>query len=530
VAGRPPLTTPILLTGATGYIGGRLLRRLEEERQPVRCLTRRPEALVRDTGSSTTVVAGDLLARETLDSALTGVRLAYYLVHSMAAGGRFEELDRRAAFNFAAAARAAGVDQIVYLGALGSGRDLSSHLASRQEVGRILRRSGVPTLELRSSIVIGSGSASFEALRAVVELLPVVIVPRSAETMVQPIAVEDVVEYLLASARLEDALNVVVEIGGRDRTTYVELLRAYADERGLRRAVVPATLATPRLSRWFLSLATPVYGQIAATMVDSMRNETTVLSSRARELFETRPRGVHEAIERALRNEDNEYAETRWSDALPTDVDGWGGAGIGHRHVFTRSVQVEGGAAEAFAPIQRIGGSTGWYSGNWFWLLRGLLDTLRGGVGLRRGRRDPVDLRVGDTVDFWRVERLEPGRLLRLRAEMKIPGRLWLQFEVVARRRGARVRQTTIFDARGVVGLAYWYALYPVHRRVFAGMLWGIERASDANDVAPRCSRGSSRGPATLTPRRSRRRRARPRLASSEFFDRKGERHGLESF
>src|SRR5581483_3376477 len=300
-------------------------------------------------------------------------------------------------------------------------------------------------------VVIGSGSASYEALRAVVELLPVVLVPRSAETRVQPIAVEDVVEYLLAAARLEDSMNIVVEIGGRDRTTYVELMRAYADKRGLRRTVVPTSFAKPRLSRWFLSVATPVYGQIAATMVDSMRNETTVLSSRAGEFFEIRPRGVHDAIERALRNEDHEFAETRWSDALPADVEDWGGAGVGHRRVFSRSVRVDQGAGEAFVPIQRIGGSTGWYSANWFWLLRGLLDTARGGVGLRRVRRDPIDLKVGDAVDFWRVERFEPARLLRLRAEMKIPGRLWLKFEVAPRHHGAHVRQTTIFDARGVV-------------------------------------------------------------------------------
>jgi hypothetical protein len=330
---------------------------------------------------------------------------------------------------------------------------------------------------LRSSVVIGSGSASYEAVRAVVELLPIVIAPRWVKTRTQPIAVEDVVDYLLAALRLGRSLNAVVEIGGRDRVTYAEIMREYARQRGLRRTVIPTSLATPRLTRWFLSIATPVYGQIATTMVDSMRNETTVRSNLATELFATRPRGLHEAIERALRNEDHEYAETRWSDAIPTEVDHWGGASFGHRRVVTRSLQGDWQAGEAFAPIQRIGGSTGWYYRNWFWWLRGLLDMARGGVGLRRGRRDPIDLRVGDTVDFWRVERFEPDRLLRLNAEMKIPGRLWLQFEVDSQQERRQVRQTTIFDAAGYLGLAYWYTLYPLHRRVFAGMLAGMERA-----------------------------------------------------
>jgi uncharacterized protein YbjT (DUF2867 family) len=469
--------SPILLTGATGYIGGRLLRRLQEEGRPVRCLTRRPEVLDPGLCSSTTVVEGDALASSSLRAGLLDVKLAYYLVHSLAAGGDFAGLDRRAAANFAAAAREAGVSQIVYLGGLGHDRDLSPHLASRQEVGRILRGSGVPTLELRSSVVIGSGSASYEAVRAVVELLPVVFAPRWVETRAQPIAVEDVLEYLLAASRLEGPVNAVIEIGGRDPVTYAEIMREYARQRRLRRTVIATPLATPFLSRWFLSIATPVYGQIAATMVDSMRNETTVHNNLAHKLFDTRPRGLDEAIERALRNEDHEYAETRWSDALPTEVEHWGGASVGHRRVFTRSVRVDWQPRQAFAPIQRIGGPTGWYYWNWFWWLRGLVDMARGGVGLRRGRRDPSDLRVGDTVDFWRVERFEPDRLLRLRAEMKIPGRLWLQFEVDPKHHRTQVRQTTIFDASGYVGLAYWYTLYPLHRRIFAGMLAGIERA-----------------------------------------------------
>jgi uncharacterized protein YbjT (DUF2867 family) len=490
----PPQRALVLLTGASGYIGGRLLRRLEAEGRPVRCMTRRPDVLSSTACASTTIVAGDALAPASLGSALAGVKVAYYLVHSMGGSGDFEDLDRRAATNFGAAARGAGVDQIIYLGGLGSGRDLSPHLASRQEVGHILRSSGVPTAELRASIVIGSGSASYEAVRAIVEHLPAVIAPHWAETLAQPIAVEDVVDYLLLASQLEQPLNSVVEIGGRDQVTYAEIMREYARQRGLRRKVICTPIATPRLSRWFLSLATPVYGQVAATMVDSLRNETTVQSATADKLFGTQPRGLREAIERALRNEDHEYAQTRWSDAMPADADRWGGASFGQRRVVTRRLEVAYDARQAFVPIQRIGGSTGWYYGDWFWRLRGLLDMARGGVGLRRGRRDPVDLRAGDTVDFWRVERFEADRLLRLRAEMKIPGRLWLQFELDRQQRRTHVRQTTIFHPAGWIGLVYWYALYPVHRRVFAGMLDGIRRAMRAIEPPPVSSLSPSVG------------------------------------
>ena len=355
----------------------------------MRCLTRRPDVLARNLRSSTTVIEGDALAPASLGVAVAGVRLAYYLVHSMAARGDFEELDRRAAANFAGAARAAGVSQIVLSRRRSaSDRDLlvSPPGKPAKRWGRILRSSGAPTLELRSSIVIGSGSASYEAVRAVVELLPVVIAPRSAETRAQPIAVEDVLDYLLAASRLERSLNAVVEIGGRDSVTYAEIMREYARQRGLRRTVIPTPLATPFLARWFLSLATPVYGQIASTMVDSMRNETTVHSNSAGELFRhpaARPTAA--AIERALRNEDLEYAETRWSDAMPTDVDRWGGAGVGHRRVFTRSlprrtlpVAARHSRLQSSASAARQAGTT---AGTWI-----LVGTRSARHGSRRGR------------------------------------------------------------------------------------------------------------------------------------------------
>jgi uncharacterized protein YbjT (DUF2867 family) len=468
----------ILLTGASGYVGGRLLRRLEASDRPLRCLTRRPEVLRDRVQPQTEVVEGDVLVRGSLDPALHGVHTACYLVHSMGGAGNFEELDRRAAINFAEAAAAAGVAQIVYLGGLGHDDELSTHLASRHEVGRLLRSRGVPTVELRASIVIGSGSASFETVRALVEDLPVIFAPPWVETLAQPIAIEDVVDCLLSVLEFERPVDATYEIGGADQVTYADVMREYARQRGLRRRVVRMPLITPRASRVLLGLLTPVYGRIAAAMVESLRNETIVTRPATHAALSAPRRGLGAAIERALVNEDQEFAETRWSDTMPQERPlGWGGLTFGRRLVASRVVRVGRTPDEAFAPIQRIGGTTGWYAANWFWRLRGLLDTLRGGVGLRRGRRDPDDLRAGDTVDFWRVERVESGRLLRLAAEMKIPGRLWLQFEVDSADHDSVVRQTTVFDPAGYVGLAYWYLLYPIHHRVFSRMLRGIQRA-----------------------------------------------------
>jgi uncharacterized protein YbjT (DUF2867 family) len=444
----------------------------------VRCLTRRPGALAGRVARETERVAGDALDAASLVQAMGGVDTAYYLIHSMDASGDFESLDRTAAKNFAEAARAAGVRRIVYLGGLGGGSGLSAHLASRHEVGQILRSSGVPTIEFRTSIVIGSGSASYEIVRALVESLPVMITPRWVGTAAQPIAIEDLIDYLVAA--LEHDAGAIFEIGGQDRVSYADIIREYARQRGLHRRLLRVPFLTPGISRFFLGLITPVYGRVAGAMVESLRNETVVQTSAARETFPLEPRGLKESIARALVNEDCAFAETRWSDALPAAQPlRWSGIAFGRRLVSSHVIQVRRPPASAFGPIQRIGGRTGWYAGDWFWRARGLLDTLRGGVGLRRGRRDPLDLRAGDTIDFWRVERVEASHLLRLTAQMKIPGRLWLQFEVDPDGHGgAQIRQTTVFDPAGYVGLAYWHLFSPVHHFVFSSMLHGIGGAA----------------------------------------------------
>lgn len=475
----------ILVTGASGYVGGRLLAALEGRGRRVRCLARRPEFLWPRVGPGTEVVAGDVLDGGSLGPGLRGVDTAYYLVHSLGADRGFAAEDRRGALNFAAAARAAGVRRIVYLGGLGHGADLSPHLASRQEVGALLASTGVPVIELRASIIIGSGSFSFEMIRALVDKLPAMVVPRWATLRAQPIAIEDVLAYLLAALDLPAGTSRVYEIGGPDQVSYLDIMRAYARQRGLRRLMVPVPLLTPRLSSWWLGLVTPVYARVGRKLIRSLCNETVVRDTAALRDFPVRPRGVAEAVARALAHEDREFAQTRWSDAVSSagSPRGWAGARFGSRIVDSRERWVPLPPDRAFGPIQRLGGGTGWYAANWLWRLRGAIDLLAGGVGLRRGRPHPVRLAPGDAVDFWRVERFEPGSLLQLAAEMRLPGRAWLQFEVVPGvdqegRPGSWIRQTAVFDPAGLGGLLYWYALYPIHQWVFRRMLRGIARTA----------------------------------------------------
>lgn len=467
-----------LLTGGTGYVGGRLLEELELRQVPLRCLARHPEHLEARARPGTEVVRGDLLDPNSLAPALRGVEVAYYLVHSMGDSGDFRDKERQAALHFGRAAREAGVRRIIYLGGLGAGRDLSTHLRSRHETGELLRESGVPTLELRASIIIGSGSLSFEMIRALVEKLPIMITPSWVHVPAQPIAVEDVIAYLVAARDIGVEGNRVFEIGGAERVTYGEIMLEYARQRGLRRLMIPVPVLSPWLSSLWLGLVTPLYARVGRKLIEGVRNPTVVTDPTALEVFSIRPRGVAEAIRRALANEDRQIASTRWSDAVSSKGDAPPRERrYGRRLVDSRTTLVSRPPREAFTPIRRIGGDAGWYYADWLWKLRGFLDLLAGGAGIRRGRRESEDLRIGETVDFWRVEAFEPERLLRLRAEMRLPGRAWLQFEVTPVDGGARITQTAVFDPVGVTGLLYWYALLPIHNLVFRGMLRGVARA-----------------------------------------------------
>jgi uncharacterized protein YbjT (DUF2867 family)/lipocalin len=463
----------ILLTGASGYIGSRLLQHLEQGGVPVRCVARDP-ARVAASRATTEVVAGDCLDEASLSAAMRGVDQAYYLVHSMASGPGFAARDRHAAANFGRAAARAGVRRIIYLGGLGEDREsLSTHLKSRLETGEALREAGVPVVEFRASIVVGAGSLSFEMIRALVERLPVMICPRWLDTHTQPIAIDDVLAYLKAALDLPDGCGGVFEIGGPEVVPYGDMMREYARVRGLRRLLIPVPVLTPRLSGLWLGLVTPVQAGVGRALVEGLRNPTVVRSPLARETFGIRPMPMRAAFTRAIEED----------------------APAGHR-IDTRVVVVDVPPAQAFEPIRRIGGATGWYFGGALgalWRLRGWLDRRVGGAGMPRDRRDPDACAVGDVIDGWRVEACEPDRLLRLAAGLKLPGRGWLEFRVAPLGDGARslVRQTAIFDPKGVAGRFYWYGVMPLHALVFRCLLRRIvgRAVQDAARAHPRVAR-----------------------------------------
>jgi uncharacterized protein YbjT (DUF2867 family) len=473
----------ILITGGTGYVGGRLIPLLRDRvgAERLRLMARKPDYLRARVGDDLEIVAGDVKKPDTLTEALVGVDTAYYLIHSMGSGGDFEDQDRIAARNFANAAKAEGVKRIVYLGGLGEeDESLSKHLRSRHEVGSVLQESGAQVIEYRASIIIGSGSLSFELIRALVQKLPVMICPKWVSTQAQPIAIEDVLAYLTCALDHEPGKSKVYEIGGPDQVSYGDLIREYARQRGLKRLMIPVPFLSARLSSLWLGLVTPVYATIGRKLVESLKNPTVVNDKSALEAFPLRPMSLSAAIERALSKEDSEFASTRWQDAVSSSqaLRRFGGEQFGNRLVDCRTLYVNMPPEQAFAPIQRIGGKTGWYYGNFLWRIRGFMDLLVGGPGLRRGRRHPVELNVGDTLDCWRVEKIDAPRVLRLYAEMRLPGRAWLEFSITPKNGGSEITQTAMFDPVGLFGLCYWYSIWPLHQFIFTGMLRRIGEAA----------------------------------------------------
>ena len=485
----------VLVTGATGYIGGRLVPRLREAGHEVICLVRDPSRTVGPTWEGVEIRTGDALDLLSLEPAFRGVDVAYHLIHSMAEGAHgFEDRDRVAAHNIAAAAKLAGVQRIIYLGGLGQGHLLSSHLASRQEVGEILRASGVAVTEFRAAIVVGSGSISFEMIRYLVERLPIMLVPRWVHVRVQPIGIRDVLEYLVRCLEEPRSIGRVLEIGGADVLTYAEMMLAYARIRGLRRRMIPVPVLTPLLSSYWVDLVTPIPAAFSHPLIEGLRSEVIVRDPIAREIFDFEPMSYMEAVRLALQRIETDTVETFWTSAA--------GTGTGRRPGFSltttegmiveqRRIPVPASPADVFAVFSGIGGRQGWLYADWAWKIRGVLDRLVGGVGLRRGRRSPSLLQVGEALDWWRVETIEAGQLLRLRAEMKVPGRAWLQFESQPRGAETLLVQTAFFEPRGLAGLAYWYLLYPIHQLIFSGM---------ARAIAVRAAALSQRAPETQAP------------------------------
>jgi uncharacterized protein YbjT (DUF2867 family) len=499
----------VLVTGASGYVGGRLVPELLAAGWTVRAMARTATRL-RDAPWAADVEVGvaDVTDRDALAVAFRDVDVAYYLVHSIGAASGFEDEDRRAATTFAEVAAAAGVRRLVYLGGLiPQGEELSPHLRSRDEVGRILLDSGVPTVVLRAAVVIGSGSASFEMLRHLTERLPVMVVPKWVDTRVQPIAIRDVVRYLVGAADLPAEVDRAFDIGGPDVLTYADMMRRYAAAARLSpRRMLKVPVLSTRLSSLWVGLVTPVPSGLARPLVESLRNTVVCREHDIAAHVPDPPGGLigfDEAVRLALARIRDADVATHWSNAsvagapsdpMPTDPD-WA---QGTLYIDERSRRVDAPAEVVWRVIEGIGGTSGWYSWSAAWTLRGLLDRLWGGPGLRRGRRDPAELQLGDAVDFWRVEEIVDGELLRLRAEMKLPGRAWLDLGILQEETpGTLFHQRAVFAPKGLLGRAYWWSVYPFHGIVFGGMQRNIARRAEAL--------ASGDGTATRTTGRSRR-------------------------
>lgn len=477
----------VLVTGATGYIGGRLVPRLLERGYEVRCLTRDWEHLTLDPWRDRVeVVAADALDPETLTPALDGCEAAYFLIHAMKGSPkRFAEEGRRAAANFRDAADRAGLSRVVYLGGLGSeDDDLSEHLASRQEVGRVLAMGKTPVTELRAAVIIGSGSMSFEMIRHLTEVLPVMMTPRWVETRCQPIAIRNVLEILVSVLDDPEPIDHIYDIGGPEILTYEEMMKVYAEVAGLRkRLVIPLPLFSERLSAPLVGLVTPLPVNVARPLIGSVTNDVVVRRPSPPGFDPKDQLSYREALQNALHSISRADVETRWSDALtapgaplPGDPT-WSGALM---QTDTQVAQSSARAEDLFWAVTRIGGDVGYYAMNWAWKIRGWIDQLLGGVGLRRGRRHPEELRPGESLDFFRVAEIEPhlGRLL-LQAEMKVPGTAWLEWSAEPNDGGSQLTQTAWFVPRGLLGRLYWWVLLPFHAPIWRLMVKRMARTAE---------------------------------------------------
>jgi uncharacterized protein YbjT (DUF2867 family) len=477
----------VLVTGATGYIGGRLVPRLLEAGYQVRCLVRDARRLQgRPWTDQVEVVEGDALRPETLPAAMEGVWATYYLIHSLTDTKEYRERDIVVARNFGQAARDAGVKRIIYLGGLGDPEtQLSVHLRSRQETGAALREAGVPVTEFRAAVIVGSGSLSFEMVRYMTERLPVMICPRWVYTRIQPIAISDVMSYMVGALEVPESMGRIVEIGGAEVVTYGDMMKGYARVRGLRRLLIPVPVLTPRLSAHWVHWMTPVPSGIVYPLIEGLRNEVVVRDETAKVLFpDIQPVGYEAAVQQALSSLEAAQVETRWTDSLASSQGDFRPVELTTEkglHIERRQGVADAPPEEVYDVFTGLGGERGWLYADWLWRLRGIADRLVGGPGLRRGRRDPEQVRVGDALDFFRVEAIEPGRLLRLRSEMVIPGEAWLQFEAKPLPdEQTQLVQTILMAPKGLLGFLYWYVLYPFHSLIFGKLVQEISEQAEA--------------------------------------------------
>lgn len=467
----------VLVTGATGYIGGRLVPALIDRGYKVRVLVRDPSRIEGRTWAEDVEVAeGDLLKPETLREVFRGIDAAYYLVHSMDGGKGYRERDRAAAENFASAGK--NLSHVVYLGGLFPEADhVSDHLRSRHETGSILRKR-LPATEFRAGPIIGSGSASFEMVRYLTERLPVMTAPKWIENEVQPVSVGDVLKYLTGALEREPA--GVVDIGG-DTLTFREMMDGYARVRGLKRRIITVPVLAPRLAALWVGLVTPISNSLAVPLIEGIIHPVVGDTAKATELFpEITPVPYRESVEIALTQVLEGRTETRWSGALGSIRS----YSVSEKHGLIserRSVYVNSSPEDVFDSFSSLGGDRGWLVWNRAWRLRGLLDKLSGGPGLRRGRRHPSQLLPGEAVDFWRVEEVSRPELLRLRAEMKLPGKAWLEWRAIPEEEGTRLVQNALFAPKGLLGALYWHSLYPFHKLIFDDLIKAIARESRIN-------------------------------------------------
>ena len=476
----------MLVTGATGYIGGRLVPRLLDAGHEVRCFVRSRDRLQhRPWEQRVEVFEGDVLDPGTLEPALSGIDVAYYLIHSLGEGA-FAERDRRAAASFAAASETAGIQRIIYLGGIPpKSTRRSEHLESRLETGEYLRSGSVPVTEFRAGVIVGSGSISFELIRYLTERLPVLITPKWVRSRTQPIAVRNVLEYLMAALEVRESTGQILEIGGAEVLTYGDMFRIYAKVRGLRRYIVGVPVLTPGLSAHWVGLVTPLNARIARPLIHGLDNEVVVTDFRARELFDIELLDYETAVRRALARFADDQVQTSWSGAISSSEENTGILeDLQEEEGLIKEclqVQVKATPAEVFSQIKRLGGDTGWLYADVLWRVRGLMDLFVGGIGLRKTRRSYGTIREGDTIDFFRVEAVDDDRLLRLRAEMKVPGKAWLQYELTELGPGTTtVTQTAFFEPKGLAGFLYWYVFYLPHRFIFPGMLRALKARAEA--------------------------------------------------
>ena len=474
-------TKKILVTGATGYVGGRLISNLLKKKYTIRVLVRNPERLKNKSWyKKVEIYTGDVLDKKSIQNLFKNIDIAFYLIHSMQNSINFEKTDLVAANNFASIANKNKIKKIIYLGGLAENeKKLSKHLRSRHETGIELSKHSIDVIEFRANVIVGSGSLSFEMIRNLTERLPVMLCPKWLYTKTQPIAIANIMDYLSQSIELEKSGHTIIDIGGKNILTYGDMIKVYAKVRKLKRLLISIPLLTPKLSSYWVHWTTPLSANITKPLIEGLKNESIVKNNLAMQFFpDIKLLSYEKAVKKAIENSNNQSIETSWSDSLSSskgndsNVSSYLKEGM---IIETRTIKIKKTKEDIFNFISSIGGKKGWLYANFLWVIRGYIDLLVGGVGLRRGRRHLSELKQGDALDFWRVEKIVINHLVRLKAEMKLPGKAWLEYEILEDEKKCTLIQKAYFMPTGLFGLFYWYSLYPIHKIIFSGLIKTIK-------------------------------------------------------